>query len=148
MNEKIEGDQIPPLQRYELIGPQVEPEAGYWAYFGKRIEVVDVDTLPDNTIRPFDLREVPDDLEELRYLNDPANRRNPDIVEGSFPRNSNSRRRRKLSVFPVPATASHFGSDQPHARPARHHQFEPTMSATARCTSCNQRRGACPPVRG
>ncbi|HEY0013250.1 MAG TPA: hypothetical protein VGB79_10425 [Allosphingosinicella sp.] len=87
------------LQPYSLVGPQVEPEAGYWTYAGKRIEVVQVDGIPDDTIEPFDKSRgaLEADLLELSYL--AANRANPQLIAGDFPDGTGQRARRKLSDY-------------------------------------------------
>lgn len=87
------------LQPYRLVGPQVEPEAGYWTYAGKRIEVVQVDAIPDRRIDEFDGSKaaLEADLQELAYLAD--NRRNSNLVAGDFPAGSGRRTRRKLSEY-------------------------------------------------
>ncbi len=87
------------LQRYKLVGPQVEPEAGYWSFAGKRIEVFQVDAIPDRTIAEFNGEKavLDEELQELAYLAD--NRREPGLVAGDFPVGSGRRVRRKLSEY-------------------------------------------------
>jgi hypothetical protein len=109
------------LQRYRLVGPQVEPEAGYWTYAGKRIEVVQVDAIPDDTIDRFDKsREALEaDLEELAYLGE--NRKVSELIAGDFPAGSGKRVRRRLSEYlflrPHPISAIiNIGREQPDTR--------------------------------
>lgn len=73
-----------PLKRYNLEGPQVEPGAGYWTYYGKRIEVVNVQSLEDRTIPEFSTDEgkIESDLIELGHLADL--RSTQDAIAGEF----------------------------------------------------------------
>lgn len=96
-----------PLERYNLEGPQVEPGAGYWTYYGKRIEVVNVQSLNDGTILPFstDPEQVESDLLELSHL--AGLRREKDAIAGTFTGPDGVLRERKepsvfLSLRPQP----------------------------------------------